>query len=129
MISLAFYFICNGTLIRNSNPRKFYVSEHRHLKGCKTLALGTTNWMDFRNEDSKLCSYRKSYNYEAGFLNSSTIGILSWMIFCCGRQSCTCGVFSRIPGYTLNANSTPQLWQTRMVPDIARYILEWGGLF
>lgn len=82
--------------------------------------------MEFRNEDSKLCSYRKSYSYKVGFLNTGTIGILSWIIFCSGRQSYTCEVFSRIPGYPLDANSTPQLWQTRMAPDIARCILEEG---
>ena len=43
MIFLAFYFIYNGTLTMSSNPRKFYVSEHRHLitcqQGCRILAL------------------------------------------------------------------------------------------
>lgn len=53
---------------------------------CKIWALGTPNWK-FSSEVSKLCLYRKSY--KAGYLNTDTIGILVWVILCCGRQCCT----------------------------------------
>lgn len=78
MIFLALYFIFSGTLIINSDSRKFSVTELKHLiiyqQIWTVLALGSPSWMEIRNEDSKLYLYRKSY--KIGFLNIDAIGIL-----------------------------------------------------
>lgn len=63
-----------------------------------------------------------------GFLNFSIIDILGCIILCCQRLSMNCRMFSSsIPGLFpigTSSNSSTQLWEPKMSPDIARCSLE-----
>lgn len=59
-----------------------------------------------------------------GFLNLGISDILGWVLLCRERLSCTCCMFSSIPGLYASDDSSSghlsELWQWKIFPDTAK---------